>query len=221
MPAMLVTGANRGIGLEFARQYAADGWSVIATARKPEAATELTAIGGVEVKQLDVADADSIDAFVAALGDRPIDLFVNNAGVYGSRDLDREDWLKTLEINSVAPTLLAARLKPNVAASEHKKMAVITSKMGSIADNGRGGAIIYRSSKAAVNAAWKSLAIDFADAGIAVVILHPGWVQTDMGGPNALIDVETSVSGLRAVIDALSLQTSGRFTAYDGSEIPW
>ena len=221
MPTILVTGANRGIGLEFAKQYASDGWSVIGTAREPDAAEELKAIGAVEILQLDVADADSVDAFADTLGDRPVDLFINNAGVYGSDDLDRDDWLKTLEINTIAPTLLAERLKPNVAAGDQKKMAVISSMMGSIGDGNGSNAIIYRSSKAAVNAAWKALSNRYRDDGIAVAILHPGWVQTDMGGPNATIDTETSVTGMRAVLDGLSVQSTGRFTAYDGSQLPW
>lgn len=221
MPTVLITGANRGIGLEFARQYAADGWTVIGTARKPDGADALRSVDPVEILRLDAADPGSLDDFTSALGDRPIDLFINNAGVYGSTDLDRDEWLRTFEVNSIAPTLLAERLRPNVAASAQKKMAVLTSKMGSIADNGSGGSIPYRSSKAAVNAAWKSLAIDYADDGIAVAMLHPGWVQTDMGGPNALIDTETSVNGMRAVLDKLSLESTGRFTAHDGSDLPW
>lgn len=221
MPTVLVTGANRGLGLEFARQYAADGWDVVATARRPGEAKELGEIEGVDVMTLDVADKGSIGFFVDALGDRPIDLFISNAGVYGSRDLDRQAWLDTFAVNAIAPTLLATRLKPNVARSDQKKMAVITSKMGSIADNTSGGSIVYRSSKAAVNAAWKSLAIDFRGDGIAVALLHPGWVQTDMGGPDALIDPPTSIAGMREVLDTLSIETSGRFVAYDGEEIGW
>ncbi|NNC73571.1 MAG: SDR family oxidoreductase [Sphingomonadaceae bacterium] len=221
MPTLLVTGANRGLGLEFASQYSADGWTVIGTAREPDKATELGALDNCATMQLDVADADSVDSFMNALGDRPLDLFISNAGTYGSREVDRGDWRKTLEVNTIAPTMLALRLKPNVMASERKKMAVLTSKMGSMTDNGSGGAIIYRSSKAAVNAAWKSLAIDFEDDGIAVVMLHPGWVQTDMGGPNALIDTKTSVSGMREVIGDLDLNSSGRFLAYDSAEIGW
>ncbi len=221
MPTALITGANRGIGLELAQRYADDGWSVIATAREPDKAAELGALEGVEILPLDVADPGSIDAFIDALGDRPIDLFVNNAGTYGSRDLDRSSWHYVFEVNTIAPTILAAKLKPNVAASEQKKMVVLTSKMGSMTDNTSGGSIIYRSSKAAVNAAWKSLAIDFADAGIAVLMIHPGWVRTDMGGPNALIDTATSAEGMREVIDGLGPHNSGRFMAYDGTEIGW
>lgn len=221
MPTALITGANRGIGLELARQYAGDGWTVIGTAREPDKAADLAAIDATEIARFDAADAASIDALASQLGNRPIDVFINNAGYYGSHTVERQDWLRTLAINTVAPTQLALRLKPNVMAGESKKMVVLTSKMGSIADNVRGGAIIYRSSKAAVNAAWKSLAIDFASEDIAITMLHPGWVRTDMGGPNALIDVETSVSGLRAVIDGLSPENSGCFLAYDGSAIDW
>lgn len=220
MPTILITGANRGIGLELARQYAADGWSVIATARQPSEADELAALD-VETIMLDVADPTSVDAFIEKIGDRAIDVFLNNAGVYGSRELDREAWLETFAVNSIAPTLLAERLRPNVRKSDLKKMVVVTSKMGSIADNESGGSIVYRSSKAAVNAAWKSLAIDYRDDGIAVLMLHPGWVQTDMGGPNALIDTRESVAGMRKVIDRLSPETSGEFRAYDGAEIGW
>lgn len=220
MPTLLVTGANRGIGLELARQYAAEGWAVIATAREPGEADDLEATG-CEIEALDVADEASVDAFLERLGDRPIDLFINNAGVGGGMDLSRETWLHTLEVNSVAPALLAQALKPNVAASQQKKMVVITSRMGSIGDNDSGGFWIYRSSKAAVNAAWKSIALDFRGDAIAVAMLHPGWVRTDMGGPNAQIDTETSVAGMRKVIDGLSVENSGEFRAYDGSEIGW
>ena len=221
MPNVLITGANRGIGLEFAKQYAGDGWEVIGTARDPGDADELNGLDGVEVKPLDVADPFSVVTFMDGLGSRPVDLFLNNAGIYGGDGLDPDDWLNTFAINSIAPTLLATRLRANVATSDLKKMAVLTSKMGSMTDNESGGAIVYRSSKAAVNAAWKSLSIDFADDGIAMVMLHPGWVQTDMGGENAAIDTETSVTGLRKVIDGLSAKNSGRFVGYDGEEIGW
>ncbi|MCA1748808.1 MAG: SDR family oxidoreductase [Parasphingopyxis sp.] len=220
MPTLLVTGANRGIGLELARQYAADGWEVVATAREPDKADELNDLD-CKVETLDVADQTSVDAFLERLGDRKIDLFINNAGVGGGLDLTRETWLHTLEVNSVAPALLARALKPNVAASDRKKMVVITSRMGSIADNDGGGFWVYRSSKAAVNAAWKSIALDFKGDGIAVAMLHPGWVQTDMGGPNAQIDTATSVAGMRKVIDGLSLDNTGEFRAYDGAAIDW
>ena len=221
MPTVLITGASRGIGRELAEQYSAEGWDVIATARNQGDIADLNLLDNVRAHRLDVADSGEVDRFLAEIGEDPIDVFINNAGIYGPRQPERDGWLDLFEINVIAPTLLAHRLKDRVAASDTKTMAVLTSKMGSIADNGSGGSIPYRSSKAAVNAAWKSLAIDMKDDGIAIVMLHPGWVQTDMGGQNALIDTQTSVSGLRERIAETSLDNSGRFIAYDGETIPW
>ncbi|WP_265587549.1 SDR family oxidoreductase [Sphingomicrobium arenosum] len=221
MPTVLITGASRGIGREFATQYAADGWDVIATARSQGDIADLGGIEGVRAHRLDVLDANEVDRFMGELGDQVVDVFINNAGIYGPREPERDGWLELMEVNVIAPTLLAQRLRPNVAKSEQKKMVVLTSKMGSIADNSSGGSIPYRSSKAAVNAAWKSLAHDFRSDGIAVAMLHPGWVETDMGGPNALIDTKTSVSGLRQRIEETTLDNTGRFVAYDGANIPW
>ena len=221
MPTILITGGSRGIGAELVQQYAADGWDVIATARSDSDLKELDGMDNVTAMELDVAKPDSVAAFIDGVGDRPIDVFLNSAGVYGPRTPERDGWMDVLEINVVAPTLLAEKLKPNVAASEKKVMAVVTSRMGSIGDNGGGGSIPYRSSKAAVNAAWKSLSIDWKDDGIAVVMLHPGWVKTDMGGDNAQIDTKTSVDGLRDRIAETDLSNSGRFVAYDGATIEW
>lgn len=221
MPTILITGGSRGIGAELVKQYAADGWDVIATARSDADLEELNAMDRVTALELDVAEPGSVETFLDEVGDRPIDVFLNNAGVYGPRSPERDAWLEALEINVVAPTLLAEKLKPNVAASEHKTMAVVTSRMGSIGDNSGGGSIPYRSTKAAVNAAWKSLAIDWKDDGIAIAMLHPGWVKTDMGGENAQIDTQTSVAGLRKRIAETDLSNSGRFVAYDGAAIEW
>ncbi len=221
MPTVLITGANRGIGLQFAQDYAAAGWDVIGTSRNPDRADDLGAISEATVMRLSVANPHSVDNFFEELGDRQVDLFISNAGSYGSRDLDKDSWIETLEINTIAPTIMAVELKKNMAHSDVKKMVVLSSQMGSISDNGSGGSIIYRSSKAAVNAAWKSLSIDFRDEGIAIGILHPGWVKTDMGGENALIDTETSVAGMMQVIENLSLDNSGEFRVYDGSELGW
>jgi NAD(P)-dependent dehydrogenase (short-subunit alcohol dehydrogenase family) len=220
MSTVLITGANRGIGLEFARAYAADGWDVIATARRPDQAIALNRLD-VEVMQLDAADPAGIAALARQLEGRPIDVMIANAGVMGPTKLDPQGWTQTLVTNSIGPTLLAAALKANVAASSEGKMIAITSQMGSIADNGSGGYIAYRSSKAALNAAWRSLSIDWRDSGITLAMLHPGWVQTDMGGPNASIDVRTSVDGMRRVIAELSPDRSGAFLTYDGRELPW
>jgi NAD(P)-dependent dehydrogenase (short-subunit alcohol dehydrogenase family) len=175
----------------------------------------------VQVLSLDAADPASIAALARQLRDRPIDVMIANAGVMGPTKLDPEGWTQTLVTNSIGPTLLAAALKANVTASSERKMVAITSQMGSIADNGSGGYIAYRSSKAALNAAWKSLSIDWRDSGIALAMLHPGWVQTDMGGPNAAIDVRTSVDGMRRVIAGLTAERSGAFLTFDGRELPW
>lgn len=228
---VLITGANRGIGLEFVRQYLGAGHVVIATCRNPDNATELGALTEeagkqARVLQLDVSDARSIATFSAALGDKAIDLLINNAGVYGPKGkgisaLDSDAWLKVFATNSIAPLQITAALLGNLKAAHTAKVVVISSKMGSIADNSSGGAYIYRSSKAALNAAMASAAIDLSDAGISVGVLHPGWVETDMGGANALIDVRTSVAGMRKVIDQLDLSSSGTFLSYDGQTIPW
>lgn len=228
---VLITGANRGIGLEFVGQYLAAGKQVMATCRDPAAASELTALqeshpGKLEIVKLDVTDEGSVAALAAGLNDRAIDLLINNAGVYGPsgaalQSLDAGAWLQVFATNSIAPVQLSAALLDNLARAANPKLVVISSKMGSIADNSSGGAWVYRSSKAAVNAAFASLAIDLKERNIAVAVLHPGWVETDMGGPNALIDTATSVAGMRQVIADLKLATSGRFVSYDGSAIPW
>lgn len=218
MPSVLVTGANRGLGLEFVRQYAADGWRVIATCRDPDSAGELRAVAGdVRIEALDVADWAAVDAFPARLGE-DLDLFISNAGVGRADPLEAESWLRVLAVNAVAPTLLARALRDRIVPGG--KAVAITSKMGSIADNSSGGAIAYRSSKAALNAAWKSLAIDWSGR-ITVAMLHPGWVRTRMGGPNGLIDSPESVAGMRRAIEGLRPEDSGAFLDYDGSLIPW
>lgn len=219
MPTVLITGANRGIGLEFARQYAADGWNVIGTARRPDDAADLKTTGAA-VELLDAADPSSIAAFAARLAGKPIDVLIANAGVY-PQTTDAAEWSRAFATNCIGPTLLAEALRRNVAASGLRKMAAITSRMGSIGDNGSGGAIAYRSSKAALNAAWHSLSHDLRQDGIAVALLHPGWVQTDMGGRGAMIDARTSVSGLRQVIADLTPELSGAFFNYDGQGLPW
>ena len=221
MPTILITGGSRGIGRALVEDYAAHGWTVIATARSDSDLEELNAMDHVEALELDVGDDASIDAFIGALGDRKIDLFLNNAGVASIDPDDRAGFLKTLEINAVAPTILARKLKDHVAKSDQKKMAVVTSRMGSIGDNDGGGYIPYRASKAAVNAAWKSLAIDMKGDGISVVMLHPGHVKTDMGGSNAPVTTTDSASGMRQRIDETDLGNSGRFVDYQGKQIEW
>ena len=218
MPAVLITGANRGIGLEFARQYSADGWDVVATVR--QSSPELDVLG-VRVERLDMRDLDAVASFGERLDS--LDLLIANAGTYGPRSprsaAEGEEWLETFAVNTVAPYLLAQSVLPLVARSGGKLVA-ITSKMGSIADDRSGGYIAYRSSKTALNSAWRSLAIDNRDKVVAAV-LHPGWVQTRMGGESAPLEPEESVAGMRRVIEDLGPDQSGRFFSYDGSEIPW
>ncbi|WP_166041467.1 SDR family oxidoreductase [Sphingosinicella sp. YJ22] len=220
MPTLLITGANRGLGLEFARQYAADGWTVIATVRNPDRADDLRRVPGeIRVEQLDVADVDAIRAFAATVGE-PVDHLICNAGVMGKySEVDPDSWVYTLRVNVIAPTVLALALVDRIAPGG--KVVAITSKMGSIADNESGGGIIYRSSKAALNAAWRSLAIDWRGRDLAVAMLHPGWVQTDMGGAQAPTPSEESIAGLRRVIAGLTREQSGSFLDYQGNEIPW
>ena len=226
---VLITGANRGLGLEFSKQYAEAGWRVIACCRWPDEAKELQALAErsgdlLEIHQLDVADFEEIDALALILQGRAIDLLINNAGVYPQSDfgnVNYEAWAEAFHINSMAPMKMAEAFVGHVAASDQKKIVTVSSKMGSIDDNTSGGSYIYRSTKTAANMVMKSLAIDLKPKGIASTILHPGWVRTDMGGPNGLIDAPESVAGMRRVIEALTLENGGRFVAYDGKEIPW
>jgi len=228
MPIVLISGANRGIGLEFARQYAADGWQVIATSRNPDAAGALHNIPGVEVRHLDSGDPASIDGFARFMAGRPVDLLINNAGIMGpdfphqSKDgIDVAGWTRTMQVNVLGPLLLTLALRDNIARGDQRKVVTLSSQLGSIAENQSGGMYAYRVSKAGINMGNRSLAVDLRDQGFICVVLHPGWVQTDMGGQNAPLDVVTSVSGLRRVIDGLTLEQSGRFFAHDGREIPW
>ena len=225
---VLITGANRGIGLEFARQYAETGWKVIACCRDLRHAASLQALADtypdIKTYALDVADFAAIEALAAALKDEKIDVLINNAGVYPHSDLnhaDPEQWLHAFKVNSMAPLKMAAAFTPHIAASRLKKLVTLSSKMGSLDDNTSGGSYIYRTSKVAANMVMKSLAIDLKAFSISVAVLHPGWVQTEMGGPGALIDTRASVSGLRKVIEHLNLDNSGQFIAYDGKVINW
>jgi NAD(P)-dependent dehydrogenase (short-subunit alcohol dehydrogenase family) len=227
----LITGANRGIGLELVRQCARAGWRVLACCRNPQNAAELKALakdadGDIGVHRLDVTDPDQRAALVGALAGMPIDMLINNAGVYGQQsatfgNTDEQRWLETFAINTIAPMKLSEALVENVAKSDRKIIAGISSMMGSIADNGSGGHYVYRSSKAALNAVMKSMAIDLKARGIKTVILHPGWVKTDMGGPNAQITVEQSVRGMLGILERATPNDSGKFFDVKGGTIPW
>jgi len=221
---VLVTGANRGLGLEFVKQLQARGETVIATARDPEAARELRDTS-VRVETLDTSDPASIAAFHQSLGDQPVDLLLNNAGMGGGRvGLEDEDFdaVETfLRVNAVGPLRLTQSLLPNLRAGDGKTIVHLTSKMGSIADNTSGGAYGYRSSKAALNMLNKSMSIELRREGFTCVVLHPGWVATDMGGASAPLGVVESIQGMLSVIDGLQPPDTGRFFDYSGAEIPW
>ena len=225
MPTVLISGANRGLGLEFARQYARDGWRVIATSRSLDKAGALRGLGsGVAVHALDVADFAAVTALGEKLAEESIDVLIANAGVAGPRHmtadvLDPEGWSETFRINTIAPIALAGAFHRQVARSRERKMVAITSRLGSIGANNEGGMYAYRSSKAALNAAWRSFALDHRD--VIATLLHPGWVRTDMGGASASLSPEESVAGMRKVIAGLGAAASGAFFDYDGNPIPW
>jgi NAD(P)-dependent dehydrogenase (short-subunit alcohol dehydrogenase family) len=225
MTTILITGANRGIGLEFVKQYAADGADVIACCREPGKASELKTIKGARVMALDVGDAASVEALKKDLGDTALDIIINNAGVSGPREvkpgtLDVEVWLNVFHTNSVAPMLVAIALKPLLKKGKDKKLVTITSVLGSIAES-NGGMQPYRASKAAVNSLMHGLAKDWAKDDIAIGIFHPGWVQTDMGGSGAPVKPADSVKGLRARIAELNMKTSGSYRDFENRVIPW
>lgn len=227
---ILVTGSNRGIGLELVRQYAADGWRVFACCRHPDKAKELNILAdkhhNISVHSLDVTETQQIKALAKQLKGEAIDILLNNAGIYGPDNArfgntDEAAWLECFHINTIAPMKMMEAFVDHVAKSKRKLIATMSSKMGSMSDNGSGGSYIYRSSKAAVNAVMVSAAIDLKPKQIKVAILHPGWVLTDMGGPNAEITVEECVNHLRRNLDNVTLANSGTFFEIDGSVIPW
>jgi len=216
MPKILITGANRGIGLEFARQYSVDGWNVIATAR--HSSPELDGLG-VAVKPLDLADPEAVAGFAV---DGPLDLFIANAGTSQPKETqgaaNARDWQAMMMVNAIAPYQLGRVLLATMA--EGGKMIAMSSGMGSIGDNG-GGWVPYRTSKAALNMAWNSLALEAKPRGVACVLFSPGWVKTDMGGAGAEITPQESVGDMRALIERLTIENTGTFLRRNGSELPW
>jgi NAD(P)-dependent dehydrogenase (short-subunit alcohol dehydrogenase family) len=220
MPAVLITGANRGIGLEFARQYSEDGRDVIATAR--QSSPELDALA-VRVEPLELADLDSVTAFGERI-DGPLDLVIANAGTMQPEEAQTAEearaWLEMLTVNSIAPYLLARSCLDRVAEAKGTIIA-ITSGMGSISDNTSGGYVPYRTSKAALNMTWRSLAIETKRLGIIAAVLNPGWVKTRMGGPSAPKSPHDSVASMRRTIEQLSPAQSGGFFNHDGKPYPW
>lgn len=230
MPSILITGASRGIGLELAKYYGGAGWRVFATCRDPGGAADLGKFAAdhenVSVHSLDVADEDSVSALAASLGDTPIDLLFNNAGIIENRQgndlggIDYDAWRRELEVNLIGPVRVSEALVENVAASESKKIAVVSSILGSLSE-ASGGRYAYRTSKAAVNMAVRAMAADLAPRGVTVVTFHPGWVRTDMGGPSATVSPEESAAGMAKVLSEFGTEDSGRFMRYDGTEIDW
>lgn len=223
MATIVITGCDTGLGVEFARQYAAEGHKVHATCLSPETAHETRAIAGdVEVKKLDMTDHAGIEAFAASLGGRPVDILLNNAGIgrphppFG--ETDYANWRRILETNLIGPMKLVETLVENVAASELKMMAFVSSRMGSIALNQSGGSYAYRSSKAGLNMLVKGLAVDLAPRHISVIALHPGWAATEPGGR---VPVAESVAGMRGVIHRAGRHHTGIFQTYHDQPLPW
>jgi NAD(P)-dependent dehydrogenase (short-subunit alcohol dehydrogenase family) len=229
VPTVLVTGASRGIGLEFVRQYAGDGWRVIATCRSPQEAAELRALGddrpAVEVHRLDVGDEGSIRELGAAFAADAIDLLINNAAC-GERsrplaEVSYSSFERALRVNAFATLAMAQAFLEPVARSGGRTLATISSRMGSLAENREGGRYVYRTSKAAANMLVRTLAVDLAERGIRVVSLHPGWVRTRLGGPQAPLARAESVAGMRRVLAGLDDASSGSFLTWEGRPVPW
>ena len=221
---VLITGANRGLGLEFARQFHAAGYEVIATARKPEAADELNALG-VRVEQLDVTDAESVAGLAERLGEMPLDILINNAGIGGARksieEIDFQAVERTIAVNTLGPMRVTQALIGNLRNGERKIIVNITSLMGSIERNTRGIGYGYRESKAALNMFTRSLANELKDENFRCIMMSPGWVKTDMGGPNARLTPAESIGGMISVINGLTAEDSGVFFNHDGEHLPW
>ncbi len=232
MSTVFITGANRGLGLEWVRQFAEAGWRVHASCRHPEAAEALAGLRRLypelTVHRLDVTDPEQIAAVAAALVDEAIDVLVNNAGVYLERwgrdavgGIDYAAWERTLAVNTLGPMRVSEALLPMVARSQRRLIVAISSHMGSIADITQPRDYAYRSSKAALNAAMKGLALELAPRGVGVLLLHPGWVRTRMGGAQAPLTTAESVAGMRRLVEGFTPDQSGRFLRYDGTPMPW
>lgn len=227
MPSILISGANRGIGLEFARQYAAEGWQVYATVRNPADTGDLEALGErVSIHQLDVADERSIAALARALAGAAIDVLIANAGISGDlarppEQIDRKEIVEVMAVNAFGALALAAALHSNLLKGTRKIAIAISSLMASIAMNDFGTQYVYRASKTALNALWTTLALEWRSDGIACVLLRPGLVRTRMTNFRGDLEAHESVAGMRRVIAGLSLGDAGRFIGYDGKDVPW
>ena len=224
MTTIMITGASRGLGLEFARQFYNEECRVIATCRNPKNANELHTIGDIDIHSLDVTDDKSVANLADKLRGENIDILINNAGVIGQRDgfgrLDYDIWAETMDTNVFGPMRVAEAFRDNVMNSEKKQMIFITSRMGSITE-AVPNAYVYRSSKAALNMAVKCLSVELEQQGLIAVLFHPGHVQTDMGGQAAPVTPQKSIEGMKNQIVALTHDDNGRFLSYDGHQIPW
>ena len=233
MPSVLITGSNRGLGLEWARQLSAQGWRVYAACRDPEGADALGALaegsgGRVELLRLDVTRPQELAEAADRLGDKCLDLLVNNAGIYLERwdrdplgSIDYALWEETFRVNVLGQVRVAEALVEPLARGERPLVVSISSHMGSIADIGQPRSYAYRSSKAALNAAMMGLSYELAERGIGLLLLHPGWVRTDMGGSQAPYSPEESVAGMRRRVAEYTPEHRGRFLRFDGVEMPW
>ena len=231
MPSVLITGANRGLGLEFTRQYGAEGWRVFACCRNPGEASELAGTAArhpndMSIHEMEVTDPVSVNAVAETLRDEAIDLLISNAGVLGGRNwqlgkTDYDNWGETLGVNVLGAARVLETFSDHVACSERKQMATVSSKLGSITLAKATSNLAYRTSKAAVNMAVKCVADALEGRGVICVTVSPGWVRTDMGGANADLTAQESVGNMRRLFETLGSEHTGRFLNHDGAELPW
>ena len=234
MATVLITGANRGLGLGLTRAYLEDGWQVIAAVRQSSPELQRIADDGLEIRECRLTDDGQLADLAGSLTDRTIDVLVHNAGrlakpaapaeakdVQGFGHFNRALWHEVFDINLFTPMGLSELLIDRIASADRGRIVTISSTLGSISMNDSGGLYAYRASKAGANAIMKSMAVDLAARGVIAVAMHPGWVRTDMGGAGAALDIETSVRGMKRVIDNLRLEDSGKFLSWDGTERPW
>jgi len=226
MSTVLITGASRGLGLEFTKLYAARGDRVLACARTPDALARLE--GDIHPHRLEVTDYEAVKTLARKLDGEAIDILICNAGIGGERGSNAQDlgtfdpvlWRQIFEVNTLAPLMMAEAFADHVARSRERKLIAITSILGSLASN-NGGRYFYRASKTALNMEWSCLAHELGPRGIICVALHPGWVQTDMGGPAAPLSIDQSVPAMVRTIAGFKPSDNGRFIQYDGGELPW
>lgn len=236
MSTVLIIGANRGLGLEFGRQYATDGWEVLATSRQPEKSAELKQYAAqhptVRVHRLDVTDEESVQDLADKLHGKPIDILLHSSGIYPCEgqqigEIDYDGWREALETNLFGVMRVTEALLENVAASQRKQIAAISTSLSSLRGV-QGGSVAqagtsyqYRSSKTALNMALSILAKELEPRGISVVLLDPGWVKTDMGGTHAPLSPQESIAGMRKVLAGNPMELSGKFLGHDGIPRPW